>query len=172
MAKLKKIIVTGPESSGKTELSQAVAAELKCNWHPEYARQYLMDLNRPYVLDDLIEIALAQERERSEKEAFEEIQILDTDITVISIWAREKFKEVPNEIRAIDEEQKTGLYLLCAPDLPWTNDPLRENPHDRYRLFELYIDHLENTKRDYKIIRGKGEARTQLALEFIRNYES
>ena len=42
MSALRKIVVIGPESTGKSTLSAALASALETSWNPEYARFYYM----------------------------------------------------------------------------------------------------------------------------------
>ena len=58
--KIKKIILTGPESSGKTTLAKQLAERFQTTWVPEFARTYLDNLTRPYREDDLLRIAQGQ----------------------------------------------------------------------------------------------------------------
>jgi len=169
MGQLIKIAITGPESSGKTMLSAALAKEFSCKWHPEYAREYLNEIDRPYTSEDLVQIAVEQVRRRNGS-IDQEMAIYDTDITVLSIWAQEKFGLVPETIRLLDQADTTDLILLCRPDLPWENDVQRENPIDRDRLFALYEAHLKSANRNYRIIEGVGEGRFELAKSIIAEF--
>ena len=40
----KKVVLYGPESTGKTTLSIELAKHFKTNWVPEYAREYLQNV--------------------------------------------------------------------------------------------------------------------------------
>ena len=84
-------------------------------------------------------------------------KILDTDLITIKIWSEYKFGNCDNWILNKIEEQKNEIrfYLLCKPDIPWESDPLRENPNDRMKLFEIYKMELENLGHKYHIVEGK-----------------
>jgi len=85
--------------------------------------------------------------------------IFDTDLINYKIWSEEVFGHCPEEIIRGIQLETSHLYLLCAPDLPWEPDPLRENPTDRDRLFERHRREIQNLGRPYKIIRGCGDER-------------
>ena len=190
-----KIIVTGPESSGKTTLAAALTAELDTGYVPEFARTYLAHLGRPYERNDLKIIYLGQI-------AWEDwyaqqlhlstapLLICDTDWTVIHVWEQYKFERKEFEVRSlkfeVGEPSSAGsrtsnfklqtsnplelqtLYFLCSPDIPWQPDPLREHPAEREVLFEMYEDLLRNIQARYVIMRGTPAQRLENALAAIR----
>jgi len=147
---MKKITLTGPESSGKTTIAQRLAMDFNAPLVPEYARTYLNQLNRPYQQSDLWEIAQAQllaEKKAAETEAH--YLFCDTDLWTILIWSEEKYGTVDPRISNALVQQKTDLYLLLQPTLPWTYDPQRENPNDRDRLFQRYRNKLRTYQQPY-----------------------
>ncbi len=163
-----RIAITGPESSGKTTLAKALAAHYGVPWVPEFAREYLEGLGRPYVEEDLVRIAEGQ-REAEERSAEQKPSILicDTDLLVIRIWAREKFGRVDPRLEEMTSALPYQHALLCRPDIPWAPDPLRENPDDRERLFAVYQTELEASKRPYVIVHGNRQERLHHAVATI-----
>ena len=161
-------IVTGPECSGKTHLSLALANELNAIYFPEYAVEYLNTLNRPYELEDLVIIAQIQQEERRNSAEQNTFHVYDTGSLVLRIWSDEKFNTIPESIEAILSEESAEMYLLCYPDLEWEQDEnnLRENPHDRERLFSRYEELLRELQLPYVVIRG--HHRLEQALKAIR----
>ena len=87
-------------------------------------------------------------------ESLDPLVISDTEMAVIYIWSLEKFKIVSPTIQSLLEEQNFDHLFLCAPDIPWEKDELRENPFDRQRLFELYNDLLVKKRISFSIING------------------
>jgi nicotinamide riboside kinase len=156
-----KIIVTGPESSGKTTLCKAISSYFKTSFSKEYAREYLYTINRGYTKEDLIKIG--KEQLKSEQNA----RILDTDLITIKIWSKYKYDNCNQWILEQIEKQKSEkrFYLLCKPDIVWEEDPLRENPANRMKLFDLYKKELENLGCNYNVI--EGENRTVKAISKI-----
>ena len=156
MDKQLKIAFTGPESSGKTTMAELIAKAYSTSFIPEYAREFLKD-KTTYTLADLDEIAKKQvELCKASKN---KLVISDTEMTVMIIWSQEKFKEVSPTIQSYWKAQDFDHLFLCAPDIPWEADKLRENPLDRERLFQLYEVVLENSKKPFTILKGTIEQR-------------
>lgn len=150
-----RIAVTGPESTGKTTLAEGLAHKLNCLWVPEYAREYIDKINRPYDKHDVENIAHGQIKNLYEAEQkSNKILICDTELIVIKIWMEVKYGNCPEWIINEMKNQKFDLYLLCYPDIPWTFDKQREHPNLREYLFELYEKELLNLNYNYFIIKG------------------
>ena len=146
-----KIIITGPESSGKTTLCKALSKHFNLPFSKEFAREYLDVLNRDYNQDDLLKIAEGQLKSENR------IQLLDTDLVTLKIWSKYKYGSCDKWVLAQIEKQKSEnrFYLLCKPDISWEADPLRENPKDREELFEIYKKETESLGYDYFIVEGE-----------------
>lgn len=165
-----RISITGPESTGKSELAASLAIHFNTAWVPEYAREYLIRLGRPYVQSDLLRIAEGQiERENLKTRDAGEYLFCDTDPLVIKIWSNFKYGSCDNRIESMVREHAYDLYLLCDIDLPWVEDPLREHPGRRKELFDLYLDELSKLGRPFGIIRGIGAERLNNAISTIKN---
>ena len=167
-----RIVLTGPESAGKTQLAAQLAREFKTLWTPEIAREYLTEYGPDYGPEDVVKMAQLQ-AERAEELAAScpEVVVEDTDVLTHRIWFREKYGQPHSELEAMP--LKGDLYLLCAPDLAWTADPLREHPKesDRQRHFELYQFELESNKKTYSVVSGQGSARKMNALRTLETFE-
>ena len=166
----RKIVLTGPESSGKTTLALDLARRLVGGYVPEVAREYLSALGGPYNEQDLIAVARMQlERENAVAATLPADGLLfcDTDLITIRIWSEEKYGRCDPWIIERTEHRPYDLWLLCAPDMPWEPDPLRENPHDRDRLFDVYRAMLDRLKKPYAVMRGDRERRESDALMAI-----
>ena len=143
-----KVIIPGPESSGKTTLYNALIKRFNLSGAKEYAREYLNGLNRDYNQADLLKIAKGQFL------AEQKAQILDTDLITIKIWSNYKYGNCDSWILSKINQQKSErrYYLLCTPDIPWRKDPQRENPNDRDILFKIYKKELDHLGCDYFIV--------------------
>jgi nicotinamide riboside kinase len=158
-----RVAFTGPECSGKTELSKWVSQHFSMTYIPEYARSYLEGINRPYAAEDLIQIAINQLASWNTED-----YVADTEMLVILIWFEEKFGEAPQELIDLVGNMHFDHYFLCKPDIPWVYDPLRENPHDRDRLFEIYRRYLEVFGLPYTLIEGDFGKRARRVAKVIR----
>jgi len=166
---LRKIVVTGPESTGKSSLTKSLATYFGVSFVSEYARNYLDRLNRKYKYSDLLEIAKGQVKleEEAIKKA-KDLVIIDTELTVMDIWSQEKFGETDPWILSEMKKRAYDLYLIPDIDLEWTYDPQRENPNDRARLMKLYQDSFKNRNIKYHVISGQGEERAHNAIEIVK----
>ena len=164
-----KIVVTGPESSGKSTLAAYLHQQINCVLVEEQSRLYLESLDRPYLQEDLIKIARQQYSAEMQAMTNNNCVICDTSIEVIKIWYEFKYGLCPSEISSKLEPARVDLYLLCAPDLPWVLDPLRESPNDRTQLFRLYKDWLESEQVPYLVIQGEQSTREKAALDAVNS---
>ena len=146
-----KIIITGPESSGKTTLCQQLSNHFNIPFTQEFARLYIDSLDRDYIINDLLSIAKQQLKSEFKS------QLLDTDLITIKIWSEYKYGRCDKWILDEIEKQKSEkrFYILCSPDIPWQTDNQRESPNDRKKLFEVYKKELENLKHKYFILNGE-----------------
>lgn len=172
----KVITIVGAESSGKTTLAKQLADALSCAWIPEYAREYLENLDRDYEIDDLTQIGRGQwtkiaDFERRKKATIQvesgdlvkalkafggDMVIVDGGILTLRMWALIKYgKEIP----AIEEwlrQDPTTLYLLCRPGKNWEPDPLREAPlHiDRAWIYNQYLKEILLKEYSFLIVQS------------------
>jgi nicotinamide riboside kinase len=151
MEKQLKIAFTGPESSGKTTMAELIAKAYSSSFIPEYAREFLKD-KTTYTLADLD--VIAKQQVELCKASKNKLLISDTEMAVMLIWSKEKFKEVSPTIQSYWKAQDFDHLFLCAPDIPWEADKLRENPLDRERLFVLYEELLTKNNCSFSILRG------------------
>ena len=168
MFRILRVAVTGPESTGKSELAEALARQFNTVWVPEYSREYLEDIKRPYTYIDILAIARGQyEKEQKMLDEASRMIFCDTEFIVSKIWCDEKFGKCHPWIQEMINKAPYDLYLLCDTDLQWEADPLRENPYDRDRLLDLYKHELDSRNLPYALISGKGTARVEMAIEAI-----
>ena len=165
-----KIAITGPESTGKSWLSRSLSEVFNAPWVMEYARIYLESLNQPYTIKDVIAIARGQRLWERGKEVLQPSWLFcDTDMTVCRVWCEVKYGYCPDPVLDLYHQDDYHLYLLCAPDLPWEPDPLREHPSYRWELFEMYRTHLNQKGIPWHSIQGVGTQRLILAMEILAN---
>jgi len=168
---LKRIAIIGPESTGKSELCQQLAAHFQTEWVPEFARFYLDRLNRPYEQHDLKAIAEAQLTWEDDKAAYAKDYIFcDTNLIVIKIWSDHKYGDTDPWIEEQLRWRPYDFYLLNNIDIPWTPDPQREHPTLRKYFFTIYEDYLKTNNLPYAIVSGIEGERKKSALDGIEGY--
>ncbi|HMQ08745.1 MAG TPA: ATP-binding protein [Saprospiraceae bacterium] len=163
------IVLTGPESTGKTTLAIQLRKAFSLPMVPEYARQYLSDMKKPYTLIDLEDIARKQTQMENELGKNFKTIICDTDLLTIIIWALEKFGECPEWIVDKWKSQNHRGYLLCLPDIEWHHDEQRENPVDREVIFEKYKKWLMENGKEFHMIYGMDQTRFANAARAVRS---
>lgn len=169
---MKKIVILGPESTGKSTLAQQLAEHYKTAWCPEFAREYLLQLGRDYTFDDLLKIAYGQIEleDTMETLASNGIYVIDTDMYVMKVWCEVAFNNCHTWILKQIVKRRYDLYLLCNTDLPWVQDGLREYPDDamRQKLFKMYQDLLLNSGVPWAVVSGQQHERLHTAITAIK----
>jgi len=171
---LKKIVIIGPESTGKSSLSEALALRFKTDFVPEYAREYLTRHGTHYRPEDLLTIAHGQLALEDRLTAIaatagSKLLFIDTDMYVMKVWSEFVFGHCDPWILDQIAQRQYDAYLLCRTDLPWTSDPLREYPdlESRDRLFHIYKDCLINQSTPWAEIGGEGDARVAAGIAAV-----
>ena len=166
---MKKIAITGPECTGKSRLARQLAEYFHTQWVPEYAREYIGGLNRPYQMDDLLRIAKVQVSLEDEKEPeARDLLFCDTDLYVIKVWSEHKYGHCDPWVLRELAERKYDLRLLTFVDIPWEDDPQREHPHLRNYFYDVYIHELKRDQVLFSEIRGLHEARLEAAIQAVQ----
>ena len=183
---LKKIVITGPESTGKSTLSRQLANHYKTLWVPEYAREYLEKYGTNYTYENLLTIAHEQvslEKKYEEESASQKpmtrlssdtLLFIDTDMYVMKVWCEFVYSKCHSWILNQIANRRYDLYLLCNIDLPWVKDNLREYPNIeiRNKLYHYYRDIMINQAAPWIEISGNYEQRLIKAVNAINSYIS
>jgi NadR type nicotinamide-nucleotide adenylyltransferase len=168
---MKKIIVIGPESTGKSTLCEHLANHYKTTWCPEFAREYLLEKKGSYNFEDLLNIAMGQlELEDTLiNQASNGFYFVDTDMYVMKVWCEVSFEQCHTWILKQIAKRQYDMYLLCNIDLPWVKDELREYPDIkvRKRLYKIYKDIMINSGTRWAEISGTDMQRFQMATSII-----
>ena len=178
-----KVVILGPESTGKSTLSQLLAAHYHTLYCPEYAREYLLTNGKEYTYDDLLSIAKGQvaaedaytlqvqklEAQDEGKSAHQSILFVDTDMYVMKVWCEFVFGKCQPYILEQLITRKYDLYLLCNIDLPWEQDELREYPdlETREKLYGIYKNLLLKQDVPWVAISGDYTRRLERAVEAV-----
>jgi NadR type nicotinamide-nucleotide adenylyltransferase len=183
---LKKIVVIGPESTGKSTLCEALAKHFRSEWVREYAREWLSTYGKQYSYEDLSTIArgqlaledkaaaaegaaIADRAATADGAAAERFLFIDTDLYVIKVWSEYVFGRCETWILEEIARRDYNAYLLCCTDLPWAAEELREYPDQetRDRLFHIYKDLLVNQNIPWAEIRGTAGQRLEHAIAAV-----
>ncbi|RLD20332.1 MAG: ATPase [Bacteroidetes bacterium] len=165
-----KVVVTGPESTGKSTLCSALAKYYKTDYVPEYAREYLIENGREYIKEDLIKITEGQIKlEEQYQKQISNLLVCDTSLEVIRVWSEWKYNSCDPFILEQANARTPDLFLLMTPDLPWQPDPLRENPDDRQEIFAYYKKVL--TEYHVKVVEvyGDEKSRKEIAINSLND---
>jgi NadR type nicotinamide-nucleotide adenylyltransferase len=187
---LKKVVVIGPESTGKTTLCKQLATHFQTQWCPEFAREYLLEHGMDYRYDDLLTIAKGQLslEDKYTQHPVSTIQhpvssiqhptsnnhsllFIDTDMYVMKIWCEFVFGKCHQLILDQIAARKYDLYLLCNIDLPWIKDELREYPdiEKRKQLYNIYKNTMLHQSTPWIDISGNYDERFKKAIAAVAN---
>ena len=170
---MKKIVVIGPECTGKSTLCLQLAKHYQTLWCPEYAREYLETQGKDYTYEDLLTIAKGQidgeENVLSTVNSQQSTVFIDTDMCVMKVWCEFAFGKCHSWILNQIATRKYDLYLLCNVDLPWIKDNLREYPdvETRNKLYHYYKDIMVNQCVPWIDISGNYDERLQVAINAV-----
>ncbi len=191
---LKKIVIIGPESTGKSTLCKQLAGHYNTLWCPEYAREYLLKYGTAYTYESLLTIAKghlqleekyifsSENREPSmidsatvnckPQTANNPLLFIDTDMYVMKVWCEYVFGKCHQLILDNIAVRQYNLYLLCDIDLLWVKDELREYPDEQPRreLYQIYKDILINQQTPWVNISGNYEERLQKAINAVEGF--
>ena len=164
----KKIAIVGPESTGKSSLTLALAQYLRMPYVLEQARGYLSEIGTNYTQADVEEIARLQiAAEDHFCQSNPEFLICDTNLIVIKIWMDNAFGSTPSWITEAIKTRSYALHLLTDTDFAWLPDPLREHPHLRDYFLEKYKEALNSYAIKYHLISGAEELRLSTAINLL-----
>ncbi|MEO6187929.1 MAG: ATP-binding protein [Ginsengibacter sp.] len=200
MEEIRKIVIIGPESTGKSTLCSKLADHYHTSWVEEYAREYLLKYGTNYTYENLLTIAkdqidleekaitslsgklrehmdiesLTQNDRLIQKRAAGKYLFIDTDMNVMKVWCEFVFNNCYTWVLNRIAKRKYDSYLLCDVDLEWVPDSLREYPdqHIRQKLFHYYKDILENQSVPWTIINGDYAERFHKAVDFIDHLQT
>ncbi len=172
MKKSYRIVITGPESTAKSTLSEQLAKYFDGIFYPEYARKYLEEKSSTYSYDDVVNIAKGQLQQYKYSEVNTSgFYFFDTWLIITKVWFEWIYKKYPDWLEAEIQNCSIDLYLLCKPDIPWKPDPLRENGGEqRIQLFNTYKEELIKRNENFIEIGGLGEDRIQNAVKAVKEY--
>jgi len=169
---LKRIVMIGPECTGKTELAQFLAQHLGVAVSLEYAREYAEARANELTADDVEPIARGQVvlLDRALTEA-RQLVIHDTDLLSTVVYARHYYGGCPQWIEEEARARCADHYLLHDTDIAWVADAARDAGDDaREDLFDAFRAALDEFGCEWTIVSGDREARQRAALDVVAGY--
>jgi NadR type nicotinamide-nucleotide adenylyltransferase len=172
VSEARRVVLTGPECTGKTVLAAALARRLDAPLSDEYAREYAEARGGALGPEDVEPIARGQmaleDRARAEAAARgRPLVVHDTDLVSTVVYARHYYGDCPAWIVDAARARTGELYLLCAPDIAFEPDVVRDTPAARERLFGAFRATLDAFGCRAVEIRGERDAREAAALAAV-----
>lgn len=168
-----KVVIFGPESTGKTTLSKQLARYYNSVWAPEFAREFLQSKwnneRKTCEPEDLLPIAEGQIKiENSLAKKTDSVLICDTDLLETLVYAETYYLGDCDPIIKKHAIKNTyDLYFLTYIDTPWEADDLRDKPNERELMFIAFEAALLKYKRPYVILKGSKSERLKEAVKHI-----
>ncbi|MDB6128170.1 MAG: hypothetical protein JWM35_2066 [Verrucomicrobia bacterium] len=178
MPDVKRVVIFGTESTGKTTLAQKLATHFGEPWSPEFVREF-WDLRRGKIIpEDLGTIALGQMANEDYAVArAKRIAFFDTDLLTCTLWDDVLFPGCcPAWVReeAGSRAKQVSLWLLCDTDIPFVPDPQRSFPdaEGRARGRKLWREALESRRLPFVEISGDWTEREKAAIAAVERIRS
>ena len=169
-----RIVIYGPESTGKTTLAKELAKEYQTHWVPEFARDYLQkkwDSKKELCSkEDLIQIVKGQmEEENRLVQIAKQFLFCDTNVLVTQVWSETHFDGYcdPRIQKWVDTFQYDH-YFLTDIDVPWEHDDLRDRSNNRNEMFHYFESLLKKEKLSYTLLTGNLKRRLKKAEEILK----
>jgi NadR type nicotinamide-nucleotide adenylyltransferase len=180
MKTIKRIVIVGPESTGKSTLCKQLAERFNTLWVPEFAREYLLRHGMSYGYNDLLTIAQGQVKLEEDTlntmpattAKKQQLLFIDTNMYVMQVWCEFVFQKCHSWILEQIVERPYDFYLLCDVDLPWVKDELREYPdlESRKKLFHIYKQILISQQVPWEQISGNYDHRFLKAVAAVKKH--
>ncbi|MCB0424474.1 MAG: ATP-binding protein [Flavobacteriaceae bacterium] len=168
-----KVVLFGPESTGKTTLSMQLARHYNSVWVPEYAREYLQDKwnneRKTCEAKDLLPIAYGQMKlENKLAQKTDSVLICDTDLLETKVYSETYYGGICDPLLEKFALKNTyDIYFLTYIDVPWEEDDLRDKPNEREEMFKAFEAALIKNQRPYVLLKGGKKDRLELAVKHI-----
>ncbi|WP_026754155.1 AAA family ATPase [Sediminibacter sp. Hel_I_10] len=171
-ANLVKVVFFGPESTGKSLLSEALAAHYHTVFVPEYSRVYAeskVAQNKMLTKADVLDIAAGQmQNENAELKNANKLLICDTDLLETKVYSEYYYDGFcPSVLKRYAVENSYDLYFLCYIDTHWEADGIRDRPEHRLELFKRFEKALQTHNKPYVTLKGSFEEKRSTCIRHI-----
>lgn len=166
--RVRRVTVTGSESTGKTWLARRLAQRFQTVWVTEFSREYAVHKTAPLDASDVEPIAHGHIREEDDVlRRARDLAILDTDLVSTVVYAEHYYGKCPPWVEQTARERLADLYLLCDIDVPWVPDAVRDRPHARVEMHAEFVARLERYSARTTLVRGSWDARESSAVAAV-----
>lgn len=168
-----RIVLYGPESTGKTTLSKQLAAYYNTCWVPEYMRIFLekktlVPGEEIVSYQDLNPIAIGQmQTENDLIDTADTFLFCDTNLLELQVYAEHYFGKCPKDIYEYANNNKYDLYILTYIDTPWVPDGMRDRPEKREQMYAKFERKLKENNLPYIVVKGNEKQRLEFATSHI-----
>lgn len=150
---VRKICIYGPESTGKSTLTQRLAAHYQTEFVPEVARELIT--SNDFTADDIVRIGYAQHARIEQKlQNANKLLFCDTDVITTQVYSWHYLNIVPEVLYDLERQMIYDRYFLLDIDVPWVADDLRDLGHMREHMFTLFRQALERRNIPYILVGG------------------
>lgn len=174
VSQVRRIVVTGAESTGSTTLAQSLAAALGCEWVPEYGRAYTErragGVAAPWRTEEFVLIARAQNalEEAAARRAATGWLVCDTDALATALWQERYMGAASAEVLAVAAAQvRPFARILTGDEIPFVADAIRDGVRIRAAMQQRFREALAADGAPWIEVRGPPAARCAAALAFL-----
>lgn len=170
---VRRVVLIGAESTGKTTLAQQLAKRFDTTWVPEYGREHwekkvaglsMSDPAPSWSPDEFVHIATEQQaRENQLAREANRVLICDTNAFATGTWHERYYQHRDARVDAIGATDKVDLYLLTAPDVAFVQDGFRDGEQIRDWMHEAFRKQLASGSTPWRLISGDYAARFEAA---------
>ncbi|MCF7544697.1 AAA family ATPase [Pseudomonas petrae] len=168
---MKVLVLTGPESSGKSWLAEEIQRHFGGVRVGEYVRQFIDEVQRDTCYADIDVIAREQlAREDAARSLKPALLILDTHLLSNILWSRTLFNDCPAWLETALAERQYDLHLLLSPEgVEWIGDGQRCQPAlgERQAFFEASRQWLVAHGQPFEVMGGSWSYRSERALQQV-----
>ena len=173
-AGVKRVVLIGSESTGKSTLARELAQHYRVEWVPEFARDYAVEKHSPLDFSDHGPIARGQMAREDEyvtrgTARNRTLLIQDTDLLSTAVYCAHYYGNCPTWIEQAAQARRPDLYLLLDIDLPWVPDAARDRGHMREEIQALFREAVERSGVPFSVVAGDSTQRLETARTAIDN---
>jgi NadR type nicotinamide-nucleotide adenylyltransferase len=174
---VRRVVVIGAESTGKTTLARLLAERFQTCWVPEYGREHwerkvagltMSDPLPSWSPEEFIHIATEQQsRENKLARSANRVLFCDTNAFATGTWHERYYGRREERVDAIGRNDKVDLYLVTAPDVAFVQDGFRDGQHIRHWMHDRFQDQLARGSVPWLLLKGDYVERLKAASRAI-----